>query len=298
MMKKFTKSDKQLGVLCLIPTILVFVFSYIPLFGLVLAFKRYNYSKGIFGSDWVGFENFKFFFTSDAFVRVTRNTLCLNILFIAVGVISAIALAIILFEITSSLKTKIFQTILITPYFMSMVIVAYMVFAILSPENGFLNRALGLNIDWYSKPGAWPVILTIVSVWKGVGMDSIMYYATLMGIDNSLFEAAEIDGASWWQKTRNIVIPPLKSVAIILTILKIGSIFRADFGLFYQVTRNVGVLYPTTDVVDTYVYRALRELNDVGMSTAVGFLQSCVGLIMVMITNTVVKKIDPDSALF
>lgn len=298
MKKKLTKSDWQLGSLCVIPATLVFIFSYIPLFGLILAFKRYNYSKGIFGSDWVGFENFKFFFTSDAFFRITRNTLGLNILFIAAGVISAIILAILLFEINSRIKTKVFQTVLITPHFISMVIVAYMVFAILSPENGFLNRILGLDIDWYSKPNAWPVILLITSVWKNVGMDSVIYYATLMGIDVSLFEAAEIDGASWWQKTKSIVIPSLKSVAIILTILKIGSIFRADFGLFYQVTRNVGVLYPTTDVVDTYVYRALRELNDVGMSTAVGFLQSCVGFVMVMVTNTIVKKIEPESALF
>lgn len=298
MKKKITKSDWQLGSLCIIPATLVFIFSYIPLFGLILAFKRYNYSKGIFGSDWVGFENFKFFFTSDAFFRITRNTLGLNILFIASGVISAVILAILLFEINSRIKTKVFQTVLITPNFISMVIVAYMVFAILSPENGFLNRILGIDIDWYSKPNAWPIILLITSVWKNVGMDSVIYYATLMGIDVSLFEAAEIDGASWWQKTKNIVIPSLKSVAIILTILKIGSIFRADFGLFYQVTRNVGVLYPTTDVVDTYVYRALRELNDVGMSTAVGFLQSCVGLVMVMVTNTIVKKIEPESALF
>lgn len=298
MKKKLTKSDLQLGSLCIIPATLVFIFSYIPLFGLILAFKRYNYSKGIFGSDWVGFENFKFFFTSDAFLRITRNTLGLNILFIAAGVISAIILAILLFEINSRIKTKVFQTVLITPHFISMVIVAYMVFAILSPENGFLNRILGLDIDWYSKPNAWPIILLITSVWKNVGMDSVIYYATLMGIDVSLFEAAEIDGASWWQKTKSIVIPSLKSVAIILTILKIGSIFRADFGLFYQVTRNVGVLYPTTDVVDTYVYRALRELNDVGMSTAVGFLQSCVGFVTVMVTNTIVKKIEPESALF
>lgn len=298
MKKKLTRSDWQLGSLCIIPATLVFIFSYIPLFGLILAFKRYNYSKGIFGSDWVGFENFKFFFTSDAFARITRNTLCLNILFITAGIISAISLAIILFEINSRLKTKIFQTILITPHFMSMVIVAYMVFAILSPENGFLNRILGCDIDWYSRPGAWPVILMITSIWKHVGMDSVMYYATLMGLDNTLFEAAKIDGANWWQRTKSIVIPSLKSVAIILTILKIGNIFRADFGLFYQVTRNVGVLYSTTDVIDTYVYRALRELNDVGMSTAVGFLQSCVGFVMVMITNAIVKKIEPDNALF
>ncbi len=298
MKKKLTRSDWQLGTLCIIPATLVFIFSYIPLFGLILAFKRYNYSKGIFGSDWVGFENFKFFFTSDAFVRVTRNTLFLNVLFIVAGIISAISLAIILFEINSRFKTKIFQTILITPHFMSMVIVAYMVFAILSPGNGFLNSLLGIDIDWYSTPGVWPVILTITTVWKNVGIDSIIYYATLMGIDSSLFEAAEIDGASWWQRTKSIVIPSLKSVAIILTILKIGGIFRADFGLFYQVTRNVGVLYPTTDVIDTYVYRALRELNDVGMSTAVGLLQSCVGFIMVMLTNAIVKKIEPDNALF
>ena len=298
MKKKLTKTDLQLGLLCVVPVVLIFIFSYIPLFGLILAFKRYNYSMGIFGSEWVGLENFKFFFTSDAFVRVTRNTICLNLLFIAAGIVSAIAVAVLLFEITSRLKTKVFQTILITPHFMSMVVVAYMVFAILSPGNGFLNKLLGIDIDWYSKPGAWPVILMITSIWKNVGMDSIIYYATLMGIDSGLFEAVELETSSWWKKTKYIVIPSLKSVAITLTLLKIGGIFRADFGLFYQVTRNVGTLYPTTDVIDTYVYRALRELNDVGMSTAVGFLQSCVGLAFVMITNALVKKIEPDSALF
>lgn len=300
--KKIKLSEVQDYSLALIPILYIFLFSYIPMVGLIIAFKDYRYDKGMFGSDWVGFENFKFFFTSNDFVRITRNTILLNALFIFVGIICAVTLAVALFTITSRRKTKLFQTVLITPHFLSWVVVGYMVYAFLNPMHGMLNtvlKALGFKaIDWYSKPGAWPVILTISSVWKHVGMDSVIYYAALMGLDSALFEAAEVDGASKWQVRWYIIIPSLAQIITITTILKIGNIFRADFGLFYQVTRDVGMLYPTTDVIDTYIFRTMRELGDMGMSSAAGLLQSVVGLVTVLITNGVIKKINPDNALF
>jgi len=299
---KIKKNDLQLYSLCVIPMLLVFIFSYLPMSGLVIAFKNYKYSKGIWGSDWIGFDNFKFFVNSNDFWRITWNTLELNSIFIAMGIIAAVMLAIFLFELTSRKSTKVYQTILITPHFMSWIIVSYMVYAFLNPSYGMLNKLIeslgGESVDWYSTPSAWTWILLICSVWKHIGMDSVVYYAALMGVDTALFEAAEIDGANKLKIIRHIVIPSLIPLVSILTILKIGNIFRADFGLFYQVTRNVGTLYSRTDVVDTYIYRVMREVGDMGMSGAVGFLQSIVGFIMVMVTNTVSKKIDPNNSLF
>lgn len=295
-------SSWELYALCAIPLILIFIFSYLPMGGLIIAFKNYRYDLGIFGSDWAGLKNFKFFFESDAFFRITRNTLVMNGIFIVVGLVCALGLAILLFELKSRLSTKIFQTMLIVPNFISWVIAAYMVFAVLSPSNGFLNVILAKlgfpKIDWYSRPDAWPGILVIAYVWKSAGMDSIVYYAALMGIDNTLFEAADIDGATKWEKIRYVIIPAIVPLITILTILKIGNIFRADFGLFYQIPRNVGLLYSTTDVVDTYIFRTMRVTGNMGMSSAVGLLQSVVGFILVMITNYVSKKIDPETGLF
>lgn len=295
-------SEIQDYTLALFPILYILLFSYIPMVGLIIAFKDYRYDKGMFGSDWVGFENFEFFFTTNDFVRITRNTILLNALFIVMGIICAVALAVALFSLTSRRKTKLFQTVLITPHFLSWVVVGYMVYAFLNPMHGMLNsilKAVGFNaVDWYSKPGAWPAILTISSVWKHIGMDSVIYYAALMGLDSSMFEAAEVDGASKWQVRWYIIVPSLAQIITIMTILKIGNIFRADFGLFYQVTRDVGMLYPTTDVIDTYIFRTMRELGDMGMSSAAGLLQSVVGLVTVIITNHISKKINPDNALF
>ncbi len=295
-------STWKLYSLCFIPLLLMFIFYYLPMGGIIIAFKNYRYDKGIFGSDWVGFKNFEFFFESDAFARITYNTLFMNSVFIALGLLSALALAILLFEVKRRLTTKIFQTMLIVPNFISWVVAAYMVFALLSPRNGIVNvilSSMGMEkIDWYSKPDAWPWILSVAYVWKHAGMDSIIYYAALMGIDSSLFEAADIDGATRWQKIRYVIIPTIVPLITILTILKIGSIFCADFGLFYQLPRNVGLLYSTTDVVDTYIFRTMRVTGNMGMSSAVGLLQSVVGFVLVMITNYASKKIDPDNGLF
>ena len=305
--RNVTKSDWQLYSLCLIPILLVFVFCYIPMFGVILAFKNYKFNLGILKSPWVGLANFEIFFKSNVFTQLVRNTLFNNFLFIVFGVAASLLVAILMFEVKSRKATKVFQTMMITPHFMSWVIVAYMVYAILNPNYGYLNQLLGIfgvePIDWYSKPYAWPIILTITSVWKGVGMDSVVYYASLMGVDTSLFEAAEVDGANKFQRTIHIVLPSLVPLVTILTILKIGGILRADFGLFYTVTQDGanGNLYETTNVIDTYIFRTFKDNtigNSYGLTSAVSLLQSVVGMILVIATNAASKKIDKDLGLF
>lgn len=288
--------------MCIIPVLWIFLFKYVPMGGLVLAFKNYNYADGIFGSPWVGLDNFKFFFKSDTFLRITWNTLRHNGIFIITTTITSVLVAMLLYQVSGRGRTKLFQTILITPHFMSWVVVASMAYAILQPTGGFLNTILGAfgiePINWYGEPGKWNYILPVANLWKTVGMDSIMYYAALMGIDSAYIEASKIDGAGRFKIMTKIILPCIVPIMVTLTILKIGSIFRADFGLFYQVPRNIGVLYETTDVVDTYIFRSMRENSDMGMSTAVGLLQSVVGFVLVMVTNKVSKLIDPDGGLF
>ncbi len=296
------QSNHRLYVLCAVPVILVFIFNYLPMIGAIIAFKDYKFSDGIFGSKWVGLRNFDMFFKSKDFAQVAWNTIYLNFIFIIVGTVCAVLLAILLFNVSGRKNVKLYQTVAITPYFISWVVVGYIAYAFLNPSYGVLNQvltALGLGkVDVYSKPGVWPGILTVVNVWKNIGMDSVIYYAALMGIDSSLFEAADVDGVNKIQKAWYITIPSLVSLITIMTILKIGNIFRADFGLFYQLTRDVGQLYSTTDVMDTYIYRTLKVWNDVSLSSAAGLLQSVVGLVLVVATNTITKKIDRDCALF
>ncbi len=304
---KLTLSDIQLYSLCAIPIILVFVFCYMPMAGIIIAFKNYKFNLGMFGSPWVGFDNFKFFVQSDVFLQLIRNTLLNNFLFIVLSVFSSVVLAVLLFEVTSRNATKTFQTILITPHFLSWVVVAYIVNAILNVNYGYLNQLLGVfgmdAIDWYNKPMAWPAILSVTFVWKNIGMDSVVYYAALMGIDSALHEAAEVDGANKFERAIYITIPSLVPLITILTILKIGNIFRADFGLFYTVTQDgaSGNLYSTTNVIDTYIFRSFKDNasgNSYGLTAAVGLLQSVVGMILVIATNAVSKKIDNDLGLF
>ncbi len=271
------------------------------MFGAVLAFKDFNYAQGIFGSDWSGFDNFKFFFLSQDAWRITRNTIGYAVVFIITGTVASMAVALLMFEINSRKAIKTYQTILILPHFMSWVIVGYITYILLNGERGVLNQIItffgGQKIDWYSEPSYWPIILPIVNIWKTVGMNSLMYYATLMGLDDSIYEAAVIDGAGRWKQTISISVPALIPMMTILTIMSVGSIFRSDFGLFYQIPRDIGSLYPTTDVVDTYIYRGLRT-GDVGITAAVGLFQSFVGLVLVVLTNHIVKKIEPDNAMF
>lgn len=307
-LSKAVKSNKmarrlntELSLLAVPGIILLIVFCYIPMFGVVIAFKDYNMAKGIFGSDWAGLNNFKFFFESmDAF-RVIKNTVLYGFVFVFLGMIFQIILALLLFEVTNRRALKAYQTIMILPNFLSWVIVGYITYIYLSPETGVLNLVIsalgGEKIKWYSNSKYWPYILTIVNIWKGIGMGSIYYYAALMGIDASIFEAAEIDGASKFQKTVYISLPSLVPIITILLIMSIGGVIRGDFGLFYQIPRDIGLLYPTTDIIETYVFRGLRGGN-MGVSTAVGLFQSVVGLVLVTATNTIVKKIDSENSLF
>jgi putative aldouronate transport system permease protein len=277
--------------------------SYLPMFGLVIAFKDINFTKGIWKSDWVGLQNFKFLFqTSDAFI-ITRNTLLYNIAFILIGLVVAVGFAILLNEVKSKIASRLYQSIIILPFLISMVLVSYLVFSMLSIESGFMNKTvlpgLGMEpISWYNEPKYWPFILTMVQVWKGAGYACIIYLAAIIGIDPEYYEAATLDGASKWQQIRKITLPLISPVITMLTLLQIGRIFYSDFGLFYQVPMNAGALFSTTNVIDTYVFRGLLQLGNIGMSSAAGFYQSLVGFMLVMISNFVVRKINKENALF
>lgn len=288
--------------MCILPILHIVIFCYIPMFGIIIAFKDYKYAQGIFGSAWCGLANFRVFLSSAEFLHIAWNTVKMNAIIIVADNISAITLAVLLYNLKSRMSTKVFQTALITPNFMSWVIVAYMVFAFLSPTNGLLNKILeriGINaVDWYSVPGAWPYILTIASMWKTFGMGSILYYAALMGISPELFEALDLDGGKRWHKVRYIMLPELVPIICIKLIFAVGGIFGGDFGLFYQVPRNVGALYSTTDIIPTYIFRMMRVQGEMGISSAAGLLQSIVGFILVLGTNAIVKKVDPERSLF
>lgn len=277
--------------------------NYLPMFGLVIAFKDINFAKGILRSDWVGLQNFKFLFqTSDAFI-ITRNTLLYNIAFIIIGLVVAVGFAILLNEVKNKVASRLYQSIIILPFLISMVLVSYLVFSMLSMESGLMNKtilpAFGIEpIAWYNEPKYWPIILTMVNVWKGAGYACIIYLAAIIGIDPEYYEAAKLDGASKWQQIRKITLPLISPVITMLTLLQIGRIFYSDFGLFYQVPMNAGALFSTTNVIDTYVFRGLLQLGNIGMSSAAGFYQSLVGFVLVMVSNYVVRKINKENALF
>lgn len=305
-MKKVRKTLKRFWPLYLmfIPGVIyLFINCYIPMFGIQIAFRQYNARDGIYGSPWCGLKNFEFLFrTNDALIMI-RNTLLYNLVFITLGTVLAVAVAIILNEIRSPKAKQLYQTVILIPYLISMVIVSYLAFAFLSSSNGYINNSLlaafgAAPIDWYNSPKYWPFILVIINIWKGLGYNMILYYATICGIDHTLYEAAVVDGANRWQQIRNVTLPGLKSTIIILTLMAMGGIFRSDFGLFYQVPQNSGLLYSTTTTIDTFVYRTLMQDHDVGRSLAAGFLQSVLGFFVVMLTNAIVRRTEPDSALF
>ncbi|MDQ1914133.1 ABC transporter permease subunit [Paenibacillus sp. GD4] len=277
--------------------------NYLPMFGLIIAFKKLDYAKGILGSPWVGFDNFKFLFkTSDAYI-ITRNTLLYNGVFIIVTMLLSIAVAILLNEIQKKFMARLYQSIILLPFLISMVIVGYLGFAFFGNDQGYMNNtilpALGQEpISWYMEPQYWPYILTLVHLWKTIGFTCIIYLAAIIGIDPEYYEAATLDGANKWQQIRMITVPLIMPVIIILTLLQIGRIFYSDFGLFYQVPMNSGMLYDTTNVIDTYVFRGLLQNGDVGMSSAAGFYQSVVGFVLVLLANWSVRKFSRDNALF
>lgn len=271
--------------------------------GIVIAFKDVNFTTGILGSEWVGFRNFEFLFkTNDAYI-ITRNTILYNGTFIVLNVISAITLAVLLNEIKNRILSRFYQSVVLLPYLISSVIIGYLVYSLLSGDTGIMNKQvlplLGMEeISWYSETKYWPYILTFISIWKGAGHLCIVFLAAIVGIDKELYEASTVDGASRWHQIKSITLPLISPVIVIMTLFAIGRIFYSDFGLFYQVPLDAGALTPVTNVIDTYVYRALLTLGDISMSSAAGVYQSIVGFILVLLSNYIVRKVNSDNALF
>jgi putative aldouronate transport system permease protein len=290
--------------LMLLPGVLyLLVNNYLPMLGIVIAFKDVNFSKGLLGGDWVGFKNFEYLFKTTDALLITRNTLLYNAAFILVNNIVAISIAVLLNEVKSRTLSRFYQSAVLLPYLISMVIVGYLAFSMLSMENGFLNKTvlplLGMEpVAWYGEARYWPFILVIVNIWKNAGYLSVIYFAAIIGIDKEMYEAAEIDGAGKWRQVFRITIPMISQVIIVMTLLQIGRIFYADFGLFYQVPMDAGAIQSATNVIDTYVYRSFMNLGDIGMSSAAGLYQAVVGFVLVILSNYAVRRIDPDSALF
>lgn len=277
--------------------------NYLPMFGSIMAFKKLDFRKGIWGSPWNGLDNFKFLFASSDAWDITRNTVGYNIVFFIVGTVAAIIMAILINEITARISKKIYQCLILLPYLVSWVIVSYLGYAYLSGDVGLINTSilepLGLEgINWYQEKKYWPFLMVFFATWKSVGYNMIIYLSSLVGISMDYFEAARIDGASKLQQIRYITLPLLKPTVITLFILAVGQVFRSDFGLFYQMPRNSGVLYPVTRTLDVYVYQALMKNANYGMSSAASFYQSIVGLVLIVLANKLVKKYDANSALF
>jgi putative aldouronate transport system permease protein len=284
--------------------VLLFLFNYLPLAGLVIAFKDFDFTKGIFGSNWMNplFNNFDYLFSSDTAFRAVRNTILLNALFIIVGLIFEVGFALLLNEIRNKYFKRVSQSLTFLPFFISWIVVGVFAYNLLDFESGAVNHVLttiGLQpIDFYSEAGLWPIILTIAVRWKVTGYGTIIYLAALTSIDNSYYEAASIDGATRWNQIRYISIPMLRPTIIILTLLAVGRIMNADFGMFYAMVGDASLLFPTTDVIDTFVYRSLRKSGDIGMASAAGFLQSMIAFVLVIVSNYAARKIDKDSAIF
>ena len=273
--------------------------NYLPMYGLTIAFRKIDYSKGILRSPFIGFSNFEFLFrTKDAYIMI-RNTVLYNLVFIFLGVVIAVVIAIMMTEIGKMKIAKVIMPIICFPNMVSIVVISYLVYAFLG-TNGFINNAIigGRGISWYREAKYWPYILTIVHFWQGAGYSSIIYIATMSGIDAELYEAARLDGASKMQQIFKITLPLIRPTIVLMLLMSVGRIFNSDFGLFLQVPMNSGSLYSTTQTIDTYSYRALMELNDISKSSATGVFQSVVGFSLVLISNLIVRKIDPDSALF
>lgn len=302
--KRFADLKKNLPLLLLtVPgMIYLLVNNYLPMFGVFIAFKDLDYAKGIFKSDWCGFENFKFLFQTEEAWRMIRNTVLYNLVFILLGTFLAVFVALLMSEITQMTISKFYQGSMILPNLISMIIVSYIVYAFLSPETGLANALIrafgGQPVSWYSKKEAWPFILVIVQMWKSVGYNSIVYIAAITGIDPSLYEAARIDGAGKFQQITRITLPQLKPMVTLMILMSCGRIFASDFGLFYQVPQNSGALYSVTQTIDTYVYRGLMQLGDIGMSSAAGLFQSVVGFVFVLSANAIVRRSNKENALF
>ena len=299
--KVAAKENRQLLLLMIPATALLLLFNYTPFLGIYMAFVDYNPNLGIWNSPFVGLENFKFFFLSKDAARIIRNTLGYSLVFLAVDLFFAVGLALLFYNLRSRRALKFYNTVVLLPRFLSWVLVAFIVYIVLSPSYGLANgilQAFGGNpVKWYSKAKYWPFILTIVHIWQSVGMNSLFYYSSLMSLDESLIEAAKLDGANKGQQIRYVILPHLVPVMVVIAILAIGKSFSGDFGLFYQVPKDVGMLYETTDIINTYVFRALQN-GSFEKSTAIGLFQSLMGLIMIVITNAIVRKISPENSLY
>lgn len=281
----------------------VFIFSYLPMPGMILAFKNYRAAQGIWGSDWVGFKNFEFLFSTGDAWRIIFNTIFLNSLFLCFTIVlGSLFVAVLLHEIYDHYVTRYYQSILFFPHFISFVIVGYFAFAFLNADNGMINgllKAWGLEqINWYGEPKFWPAILVVISMWKGIGYFAIIYLAGMLAINPEYYEAARIDGASKWQEIRFVMLPLIRPLVIINVLLAVGRIFYANFDFIYNVTRDSSLLLPTVDVIDTYVFRSLTAVGNYNLASAAGFFQATVGFALVLMANWLVRRYDSDQALF
>lgn len=305
---RWTRDDTELGLLGL-PTFVWYVlFSYLPMFGLIIAFKKYqifprqSFLANLFMSDWVGFDNFKFFINNNTFGMLLRNTLLYNLVFIVLNIVIPVALAMMINELYSKRKSKVYQTMMFFPHFLSWVVVSYFVFAFLSPDKGLMNKIVialgGEKIMWYSEPTYWPFILVFMNLWKGVGYNMVVYLATITGIDQSLYEAAMLDGATKWQQAKYITLPLMKTILITMFILNVGKIFYSDFGLFWQVTQGVpNSLHNVASTFDTFIYSSLQGSTPIGRTAAASLFQSVCCCATILLANFIVSKVDPDSAI-
>lgn len=290
--------------LMLLPTMIYIVINnYLPMYGITIAFRKLDYKAGILRSPLCGFENFKFLFQSGVLGPVLRNTVLYNLAFMVIGTVFPITVAILFNEIRGKISKKFYQTVVLLPYLMSMVIVSYLVFAFLSADTGFLNKSViepltGNTISFYQEKKYWPFILVFVNQWKSIGFGLVLYLSTILGISNEYYEAARVDGATKWQQIRNITLPFLKPTVITMTILSISKICASDFGLFYQVPKNSGTLYDVTQTIDTYVYNALMNQNNIAMSSAASVLQAVIGLVLVLAANAVIRRVSRENAFF
>ena len=296
-------NNLPLFIMCLPALLLLLVFNYLPMPGILIAFKNYKFNLGIYGSEWVGLENFRYLFASGVAVRILTHTVFYNALFIITNLVISIALALLFNEVSSRSLARIYQSSVFFPYFVSWVIAGYFALALFNTDGGLLNKLreqmMLAPFPWLRTPEAWPFILVLANLWKNAGYSSLVYLAAMMGISSEYYEAAELDGATRWQQIWHITIPLISPIIIIMLVLSIGKILNADFGLFFYLTRGVGGSVATTvDVIDTYVYNALRNSSDLGMPAAAGLFQSLVGFILVLSTNLIIRKVDPERALF
>lgn len=306
--RSWTKNDTELTLLAIPTTIWYILFSFLPMFGLMIAFKNYKVTGGksfiynVFNSDWVGFKNFEFLIKSKDLFVILRNTILYNLIFILLGTVLAVGLAVMIHSLHSGTRSKFYQTLMFFPYFMSWVVVAYFLDAFLNQDSGFLNSMIreggGESVQWYLKAGVWPIILVFMYLWKSTGYNMIIYLSSISGIDQTLYEAAMMDGANKWQQTKFITLPSIKNVIVMMFILNIGKVFYSDFGLFYQLSQGAkGSIFNATATIDTYVFNALRSSTPIGMTSAVTLFQSVACCITIFAANALVKKIDADSAI-